>query len=75
MIFESPDGGKTVTIRASHTLNKQTLDLDPLHKEQVELDEKWIMWKDILWASQTNPVLKESLDRVQIIYELSRREV
>lgn len=74
MIFESPDGGKTVTARVPHKLTKQSLNLDPLNKEQMELNEKWFMWKDVLWASKNNPALQEALDRAQVIYELSRRD-
>ena len=74
MIFESPDGGKTVTARVPHTLTKQSLNLDPSNKEQVQLNEKWFMWKDVLWASRNNPALQAALDRAQVIYELSRRD-
>jgi len=74
MIFESPDGGKTVTARVPHSLTKRSLNLDPLNKEQMELNEKWFMWKDILWASRNNTALQEALDRARVIYELSRRD-
>ena len=75
MIFESPDGGKTVTARVPHTLTQQSVNVDPFDQAQVELNEKWFMWKDVLWASKNNPALREALDRAQVIYELSRREV
>ena len=73
MIYESPDGGKTVTIRAPHTLTKQ--DLTPHDLEAKQLNELWFAWRDVLLASKTNPALLEALERAQIIYELSRRAV
>jgi hypothetical protein len=71
-IFESPDGGKTVTARIPQTLTKKNVTLDILEPEKIALQEKWLIWKDILWASRTNSALTEALDRAQIIYELSR---
>ena len=71
-IFESPDGGKTVTARIPQPLTKKNVTLDILEPEKIALQEKWLIWKDILWASRTNSALTEALDRAQIIYELSR---
>jgi hypothetical protein len=31
-------------------------------------------WRDILIAAKTNPTLQEALDRVKIIYELSKKD-
>lgn len=72
MIFESPDGGKTIYGRLPHSIQRQ--ELNPLDQEQVEINNLWFAWRDILTASKTNPVLKEALDRAQIIYELSRHD-
>ena len=72
MIFESPDGGKTIYGRLDHTLQRQELDI--LNPEQQELNNLWFTWRDILTASRNNTALKEALDKAQIIYELSRRD-
>jgi hypothetical protein len=72
MIFESPDGGKTVYGRLAHSMQRQELDvLDP---QQVELNNLWFAWRDILLTSRNNPALREALDRAQVIYELSRND-
>jgi hypothetical protein len=68
MIFESPDGGKTVTVRAPHSLEKQHLSFDPHDLGQ------WFDWRKILEESKTNIPLKDALDHARIIYELSRRD-
>ena len=70
MIFESPDGGKTVYSRLGHTLQRQ--ELTPVNSEQAEINNLWFAWRDILQASRTNTALREALDRAHIIYELSR---
>ena len=72
-IYESPDGGNTVyqrkvgeTERVLHRTTERTIEL----RQQ---QDRWIMWQDILHESDNNLVLKEALNRAQIIYELSRK--
>ena len=72
MIFESPDKGKTVFARPPHTVER--VDITAITPESQELNHLWFQWRDILTAAKSNPALKEALDRVQIIYELGRRE-
>ena len=70
MIFESPDGGRTVFARPPHTVDR--IEITP---ESQELNNLWFAWRDILTAAKDDPVLKEALDRARIIYELKHREV
>ena len=72
MIFESPDGGKTIYGRLAHDTQRE--ELTPHNPQQMELNNLWIMWRDILMASKTNSTLRDALDRAQIIYELSRND-
>lgn len=72
MIFESPDGGRTIYGRLAHTVQRQ--ELNPLDPKVNEINNLWFAWRDILTASKTNPALKEALDRAQVIYELSRHD-
>jgi hypothetical protein len=74
MIFESPDGGKTVTVRVPHSLEKQKITLDPNNLEEMEMTKLWFSWREILEAGKINPALNDALDRVRVIYELSRSE-
>lgn len=71
MIFESPDGGKTVFARPPHIADRIDVTVNP---ETMELNNLWFQWRDILTAAKTNPALKEALDRAQVIYELSRHD-
>jgi hypothetical protein len=69
MIFESPDGGKTVFARPPHIVDK--IQITP---ESQELNHLWFQWRDILTAAKHNLALKEALDQAQVIYELSRHD-
>ena len=60
MIFESPDGGKTVFARPPHIVGRVEIT-----QETQELNNLWFAWRDILTAAKTNPALKEALDRAQ----------
>ena len=71
MIFESPDGGRTVFARPPHVVDRIDVTVTP---ESQELNNLWFQWRDILTAAKTNPTLKEALDRAQVIYELSRHD-
>jgi hypothetical protein len=72
MIFESPDGGRSVFVRPSHTVER--VDITDETPETLELNHLWFQWRDILRAAKHNPELKKSLDRAHIIYELSRND-
>ena len=74
MIYESPDGGKTVFVRPPHQLDRQDVTVDVLNPENQEINNLWFAWRDILTASKNNPALKEALDCARVIYELSRRD-
>ena len=68
-IYESPDGGHTVFRREFGSDIKEIVSVD---EEYLEHNNQWFAWRDILRASKNNSVLKEALDRAQIIYELSK---
>jgi len=72
MIFESPDGGKTVYERLAQSLGRR--EITSLDKECVDMNNLWFAWRDILTAAKTNPALREALDRARVIYELSRND-
>ena len=71
-IYESPDGGDTVYKRKIGSTDRLLHRIDEKKKMQDALEVQWLMWKQILLASRTNPALQQALDRAQIIYELSR---
>jgi hypothetical protein len=82
-IYESPDGGKTVTKRpfgviaqdisslpgfSAEDFDSRTPDGRPLHEHLKEAD----LWSKIRRAAETNPALHEALERAKVIYHLSK---
>lgn len=64
-IFESPDGGKTIYSR-DFGEHKSWLDL-----QESKFREE-ILWKDILRAAEHSATLQEAVDRVKVLYYLSK---
>jgi len=73
-VHESPDGGKTIYAREVGTTNRRLVgySLDMIeHLKQVDKETRWM---DILKLAERTPALQEAIDRVIIIYELSKTE-
>jgi hypothetical protein len=71
-IFESPDGGKTVYSRTNGSpqrkLHSVSSDLET-EMDRVQREQQWL---NILKLSETTPALREAIDKVLVMYELSR---
>lgn len=74
VIYESPDGGKTVYVRKSgdpiqsrqlHWESEEAITL----REQLAENE---LWNSIRQAAKTNSTLKRALDEAILIYNLSK---
>ena len=67
LIYERANG--VIYARESGTSERSVVGYDTSGSpEQIHLSE----WNDILRASETNPALQEAIDRVKIVYNLSR---
>jgi len=72
-IYESPDGGKTVYSRdiGREERNFEWEDPEEAHvKARLQESKEWL---NILLAAKDNPVLQEAIDRVKILYHLSKK--
>ena len=71
-IFESPDKGETVYVRDEHSvkrvLHSESKDKKSLHDQLMESK----LWGDIHRAAKTNYTLQAALERVKVIYYLSK---
>ena len=65
-IFESPDGGQTIYQRNSGS------GLRELVTEKNKTLISFQQWQDIIKLSKTNLAIKESLDQLIVLYELSK---
>lgn len=74
VIYESPDGGKTVYVRKSgedvrhrklHWESDEAREL----RETIEHNQ---LWNDMRQAAKTNPTLQRAMDEAVMIYNLSK---
>ena len=65
-IYESPDGGDTVYRRRTGSNQRELVQEGPLRKKMLRSQ----LWRDIFDAAETDPVLQEMLDRVEIYHRL-----
>ena len=65
-IYESPDGGDTVYRRRSGSVDREMIQEGSLRK----LQRRSQLWRDIFLAAESDPVLKNMLDRVEIYHRL-----
>jgi hypothetical protein len=73
IIYESPDGGKTIYSRDSgstdRTLVKQDSGVTRWHEWQ-----RWHEWREILKMAEDNVTLHDAIQRVEVIYALIKKE-
>ena len=70
IIYESPDGGKTVYSRKSGSSDRTMIKEDPA-KHYIA---RWYEWKEILKLSETEPSLYDAIEKAEIIYALIKKE-
>ena len=74
ILYESPDGGDTVYARYEGESDRWLVGQSSRAKSVVEELKQNKLWGNIHRAAKTNPVLQDALDRVILIYELSKND-
>lgn len=64
-IFESPDKGKTIYSREFGEHRTWTESREAKFREEI-------LWKDILEAAEHSATLQDAVDRVKVLYYLSK---
>ena len=74
IIYESPDGGKTVYARKSgEPPNSRTLhSIDPAWKKEQELNVRWANLKEPVFMADTDPTLNDAISKVEMLYALKK---
>jgi hypothetical protein len=72
-IFESPDGGKTVFSREFGQHDQEFEWEDPSASKVKKILKDRQEWDNIINAATENPALQEAIDRVKLIYHLSKK--
>jgi hypothetical protein len=76
IIYESPDGGKTVYSRKSgEPHNSRTLhSVDPVWQKEQELKLRWANLKEAVYMADSNPTLNDAISKVETLYVLLKKE-
>ena len=65
-IYESPDGGDTVYRRMVGSVDREMIREGPLRKKMLRNQ----LWRDIFDSAESDPILQDMLDRVEIYHSL-----
>jgi len=71
-VYESPDGGLTVYKRQAGTAERVLHSVAPELQAQIELERRRNEWMDIFNTAERSPALQEAVERVKVLYELSK---
>lgn len=74
IIYESPDGGKTVYARKSGETTRQLHSVDPVWKKEQELSERWVKLKEAVFMADSDPTINDALTKLEMLYALKRKE-
>lgn len=70
VVYESPDGGKTVYSRRIGSMERTLVYQSP---ESIT-NLRYIKWKDILSVSEKYPALDYAIKQAEFIYEIIKKE-
>ena len=70
IIYESPDGGKTVYSRKSGSSDRTMIKEDTSQNYIT----KWYEWKEILKLAETEPALANAISKAEMLYVLLKKE-
>ena len=65
-VYESPDRGDTVYRRRAGTNQRELVREGPLRQKMLRSQ----LWRDIFQAAETDPVLKEMIEKVEVYHRL-----
>jgi hypothetical protein len=67
-IYESPDGGHTIYVR-KHGSNERSLYKEDTYAKNIKRQQEWYQ----IWSHKdSNPALQKAVERVIMIYRLSK---
>lgn len=74
LIYESPDGGKTIYARKHGSTSRHLFYEDPVFKKERELNERWIKLKEVVFMASNDATLNDALNTLEILYALKKNE-
>jgi len=74
LIYESPDGGKTVYARKRGSSDRHLVHVDPTWKREQEISQRWINLKEAVFMADSDPTLNDALSKLEMLYALKKKE-
>ena len=72
VIYESPDGGKTVYARKPGETHRHLHSVDPQWQKEQELNVRWVNLKEAVYMADTDPAMNDLIEKVEIYYQLKK---
>lgn len=74
LIYETPDGGKTIYSRKPGDAERKLHYVDPEYEKEQRLTRRWIDLKEAIFLADTDKTLDYAIERVEILYALKKNE-
>lgn len=71
-IFESPDGGETIYARMPGMTDRIKITESDHIREVKKTNDELRLWQEIFREAKSNIALREAMDRVILLYHLSK---
>ena len=72
IIYESPDGGKTVYARKPGETIRHLHSVDPAWQKEQELNVRWVNLKEAVVMAESDPAMNDLIEKVEIYYRLKK---
>ena len=72
IIYESPDGGKTVYARKPGETIRHLHSVDPAWQKEQELNVRWVNLKEAVVMADSDPAMNDLIEKVEIYYRLKK---
>lgn len=74
IIYESPDGGKTVYSRKSGDSNRTLSTVDDAYQREQRLSERWVRLKEAVFMAESDITLNDAISKVEMLYALKKKD-
>lgn len=74
LIYESPNGGKTVYGRKPGTVEKHLVYEDPAFIKEQKIKQRWMNLKGAVFMAEEDTTLNDALNTVEILYKLKQND-
>lgn len=72
IIYESPDGGKTVYARKSGETKRHLYSIDPAWEKEQKINTRWANLKEAVFMADSDPAMNDLIEKVEIYYRLKK---